>query len=57
MTFKFGTIAEFYFLNLELDERNRAYFRWKRFKTSELFNTYKILRNKVNFEIKKAKTK
>ena len=36
-----------------MDKRHRAYFRWKRFETSELFNTYKILRNKVNFEINK----
>ena len=26
-------------------------------KTIKLFNTYKIFRNKVNFEIKKGKTK
>ena len=35
----------------------QAYSRWKRFKTDELFNTYKILRNKVNIVIKNAKTK
>ena len=36
---------------------DRAYFRWKRFKTSELFSAYRILKNKVNLEIKKVKTK
>ena len=39
-----------------MDERDRACFRWKRFKPTDLFNTYKILRNKINFEIKQVRT-
>ena len=37
-----------------MNERDCAYFRWKHFKTTELFDTYNIF-SKVNFEIKKAK--
>ena len=40
-----------------IKEQDQAYSRWKRFKIAELFNTYKILRNKVNIVIKKDKTK
>lgn len=39
-----------------IDQRNIAYARWKRFKTSELQSTFKSLRNRVNTSIKIAKS-
>lgn len=38
-----------------INERNIAYERWKKFKTSELHNIFKIIRRKVNTKIRNAK--
>lgn len=38
-----------------IDQRNRAYARWKRFKIAEFEQVYKYLRNKVNTTIKYKK--
>ena len=37
-------------------ERNEAYSRWKRYKIPELHRVFKMLRNKVNMEISRAKS-
>ena len=45
------------FIQKCIDERDLAYFRWKRFKTKTLHDTFKTLRNKVNIQIKRSTMK
>lgn len=44
-------------IKISIDERNRAYERWKRFKTNELYNIFKTSRRNVNTKIRIAKCK
>ena len=40
-----------------INDRNDAYNRWKKFKTVELHNNFRFLRNKTTLEIRKCKIK